>query len=124
MNVETLDCDVCGAKIADFENDLFHYSGKLHGKQSTHIHLCAKCESDLKPPFFDFDAALEKKRSRELVTLILKTAGAYDEWLTSNRRGSSFSTFVNEFGFDGENSSAIFAKVEETRKDLLSRCIG
>ena len=69
MNVETLDCDVCGAKIADFENDLFHYSGILYGKQSTHIHLCAKCESELTPPFFDFDAALEKKRSREVCAL-------------------------------------------------------
>ena len=69
MNVETLDCDVCGAKIADFENDLFHYSGILYGKQSTHIHLCAKCESELTPPFFDFDAALEKKRSREVCVL-------------------------------------------------------
>lgn len=69
MNVETLNCDVCGAKIADFENDLFHYSGILYGKQSTHIHLCAKCESELTPPFFDFDAALEKKRSREVYAL-------------------------------------------------------
>ena len=69
MNVETLDCDVCGAKIADFENDLLHYSGVLYVKQSTHIHLCAKCASELIPPFFDFDAALEKKRSREACAL-------------------------------------------------------
>ena len=75
MNVETLDCDVCGAKIADFENDLFHYSGILYGKQSTHIHLCARCESELTPPFFDFDAALEKKRSREVYAL----EGTFDE---------------------------------------------
>ena len=64
MHVETLDCDVCGAKIADFENDLFHFSGKLYGKQSTHVHLCAKCVSDLKPPFFDFDAAIPANGSR------------------------------------------------------------
>lgn len=124
MEVESLDCDVCGAKITDFEDDLFHYSGVLKGRESGHIHLCSKCNADLSPPFFDFDAALEKKRKRERVTVILKTAWEYDVWLTSNRRGSSFSTFVNEFGFDGNDSSSVFKEVEATRKEVLSRCIG
>lgn len=61
MDVETLDCDVCAAKITNFENDLFHFSGKLKNKISGHIHLCAKCKEDLKPSFFDFDEALQKK---------------------------------------------------------------
>ena len=57
-NMETLDCDVCGAKITDFENDLFHFSGKLKNKISGHIHLCAKCKGSLNPTLFDFDEAL------------------------------------------------------------------
>ena len=124
MEVETLDCDVCGSKISDFENDLFHYSGTLRRKDSGHIHLCAKCNSDLSPPFFDFDEAIEKKKKREQVTEILKVAWQYDSWLTSKRRGSSFSTFINEFGFEGEDGSKIFREVEIVRKELLSRCIG
>ena len=62
MDVETLDCDVCNAKITDFENDLFHFSGKLKNKISGHIHLCAKCKEYLKPPIFDFDEALQKRK--------------------------------------------------------------
>ncbi len=57
-SVETLDCHVCGTIISDFEHDLSHHTGKLHGVKSTHIHLCAKCESVLRPPVFDFDAAI------------------------------------------------------------------
>ncbi len=53
-------CDVCSAKIIEFEVDLFHYSGTLRGQESRHIHLCSKCMAELSPPLFDFDAAMEK----------------------------------------------------------------
>lgn len=58
--METLNCDVCDAKITDFESDLFHYSGTLRGRESRHIHLCSMCKAQLNPPFFNFDAAMEK----------------------------------------------------------------
>ncbi len=58
--MEALTCDVCEAKIIEFEVDLFHYSGTLRGKESRHIHLCLKCKTVLNLPLFDFDAAMEK----------------------------------------------------------------
>lgn len=61
MEIETLYCDICDAKITDFENDLYHFSGRLRNKSSGHIHLCAKCKEDLNLPLFDFDEALQKK---------------------------------------------------------------
>lgn len=61
MEIETLYCDICDAKITDFENDLYHFSGRLKNKSSGHIHLCAKCKEDLNLPLFDFDEALQKK---------------------------------------------------------------
>lgn len=58
--MEAINCDVCDKKITDFDSDLFHYSGTLRGRESGHIHLCSRCKAELSPPFFDFDAAMEK----------------------------------------------------------------
>ena len=58
--MKSLNCDVCYAKITDFERDLFHYSGILKGRESKHIHLCSGCKTELSLPLFDFDAAMKK----------------------------------------------------------------
>lgn len=58
--MESINCDVCEAKITDFRDDLFHYSGTLRGRESRHIHLCSRCKTELGLPLFDFDAAMEK----------------------------------------------------------------
>ena len=39
----------------------------------------------------------EKASKRAATQLLLQNAAAYDTWLHDNGRGSSFSTFVNEF---------------------------
>jgi hypothetical protein len=52
---ESLCCDLCGAEVTDFKNDLFHHTGIINGKFNDHIHLCKKCEDDVKPPHFNFD---------------------------------------------------------------------
>lgn len=48
-------CDVCNSKITNFESDLFHFSGILHGKFNGHLHLCAKCKDEIMPQIFNFD---------------------------------------------------------------------
>ena len=58
--MKAINCDVCDKKITDFDSDLFHYSGTLRGRESGHIHLCSRCKTELNPPFFNFDEAMEK----------------------------------------------------------------
>jgi hypothetical protein len=48
-------CDLCGAEITDYKTDLFHHTGIINGKFDDHIHLCKKCEEEVKPPLFNFD---------------------------------------------------------------------
>ncbi len=38
----------------------------------------------------------------------LLVAACYAAWLKDNNRGTSFSTFVNEFGYDRSNASQIY----------------
>lgn len=42
---------------------------------------------------------------------ILKTSIDYWKWLVENGRGSSFSTFIEEFGYDGHDSSIMYKAV-------------
>jgi len=53
-------CDICGCQITDFESDLFHHSGILHGRINTHIHLCAKCNNEIVLHFINFDDKIHK----------------------------------------------------------------
>lgn len=46
---------------------------------------------------------------------VLKIAGNYESWLQANGRGSSFSTFVEEFGFDEPGAAEFFRRVEKVR---------
>jgi len=51
----SIPCDLCGAEVTDYKNDLFHHTGIIKGKLNDHIHLCKRCEEEVKPPLFDFD---------------------------------------------------------------------
>lgn len=46
-------------------------------------------------------------------TALLRITADYSDWLYINRRGSTFSTFVNEFGFDSMLATPIFRFVSE-----------
>jgi hypothetical protein len=59
------------------------------------------------------DKRVSKKA--ELKLRVLKIAGNYESWLQANGRGSSFSTFVDEFGFDEHGASEFFRRVEKVR---------
>jgi len=58
----------------------------------------------------------ERARQRKNRVHLLNIAKAYEEWLQDNSRGSSFSTFMDEFGFNGLNSADVFRLVEEIRR--------
>jgi len=51
-------CDLCGKEITDFDNDLFHHTGKLHGEKNAHIHLCGGCHNPRMET--DFDLLMQK----------------------------------------------------------------
>ena len=54
----------------------------------------------------------------------LITASEYEQWLNLHGRGSSFSTFINEFNYQGESGELLFKAVEAARKavrEVLSR---
>jgi len=53
-------CDICGCQITDFESDLFHHSGILHGRINTHIHLCTECNNEIVLHFINFDDKIHK----------------------------------------------------------------
>lgn len=46
---------------------------------------------------------------------ILKVAEGYERWLYKHQRGSSLSTFVNEFGFDAPGAGVIYRIVQNIR---------
>jgi hypothetical protein len=51
----SITCDLCGAEITDYKTDLYRHTGVINGKFDDHIHLCKKCEDEVKPPLFNFD---------------------------------------------------------------------
>lgn len=46
---------------------------------------------------------------------ILDIASRYEAWLQDNGRGSTFSTFVDEFGYDDIGAGDVFSRVEAIR---------
>jgi phage N-6-adenine-methyltransferase len=56
---EVLTCDICGKEITDFDNDLFHHTGKLHGEKNSHIHLCGGCHNQALMEI-DFDLLIQQ----------------------------------------------------------------
>jgi hypothetical protein len=57
----------------------------------------------------------KQRRKAELLYRrdLLVTAARYEAWLQDNGRGSSFSTFVSEFGYDKEDASVTYNRVQE-----------
>lgn len=56
--------------------------------------------------------AYEKYRQKTLIKALV-IAGRYARWLNKNGRGSSYSTFHNEFGYDKVGSSDMYRMVGE-----------
>lgn len=56
----------------------------------------------------------QKRKNRLTLIGIAKN---YEEWLQDNNRGSSFSTFTDEFGFDGSKATDVFRLVDEIRRN-------
>ena len=60
------------------------------------------------------------KRALKRRAEILKVAYQYELWLQANGRGSSFTTFCDEFGYQSEaNLSSIYAAVNEVRQAAI-----
>lgn len=57
--------------------------------------------------------------SQALRLSALKLAAEYDEWLSTNGRGSSFSTFVDEFGYEESDCSLMYRIVQKLRETAL-----
>jgi|GEM_PF-1255471 len=66
---------------------------------------------------------LRVEKANAMVVLALHTATAYEQWLQKEKRGSSFSTFCNEFGFDVENSADMFKVVEQLRRSAQDNTV-
>ena len=58
----------------------------------------------------------EKERKSNYQLHILKTAYEYDAWLKSNGMGDSFSTFCDEFSYDGENRPQVHRAISDIRE--------
>lgn len=56
-------------------------------------------------------AQQEWRINNRIKTLV--TALRYDKWLKKNGRGSSFSTFVNEYGYEDKDASDMYKVVKE-----------
>lgn len=54
-----------------------------------------------------------KKHQARLVRRALHVALRYQCWLSRNRQGSSYSTFVNAFGYEQSDCSEMFRVVEK-----------
>lgn len=61
------------------------------------------------------EKANRASKKAEMKLRVLKIAGNYESWLQANGRGSSFSTFVEEFGFDEPGAAEFFRRVEKVR---------
>ncbi|HBO4355102.1 TPA: hypothetical protein L4U31_002860 [Pseudomonas aeruginosa] len=60
----------------------------------------------------------QKKEERDRLTrrlLVLELALSFESWLQKHERGSSFSTFVNEFGCDDPNHAKLYESVQAIR---------
>ena len=53
---------------------------------------------------------------------ILELAMKFEKWLQDNGRGPSFSTFVNEFGYEEKDASSIFKAVMVIRLTANDLC--
>ena len=56
------------------------------------------------------------RRRKEMQFVILETAYEYEKWLRQNGAGSSYSTFCDDFKYDGDNRQFVYDAVEEIRR--------
>ena len=58
-----------------------------------------------------------KRVERDSFALVaLKIAAGYEEWLQREGLGDSFSTFVNEYGYQGKNAGRMHEAVKAIRQ--------
>lgn len=62
-----------------------------------------------------------EKANDEWRRLALRLAYEYETWLQEEGRGSTFSTFVNEFNYDEHDASQVFKAVEQCRKSIPAK---
>lgn len=68
-------------------------------------------------------AQKKAEEDREKRPHLLETAFKYEKWLQENQAGSTFSTFCDEFGYDGPKRDVIFGQVRELR-ELAIKMVG
>ena len=69
-----------------------------------------KSLADVRQELFTIKTDLTRK-SVEIQAKRLRIAGAYWKWLNRHDRGTSFSTFVNEFGYEAEDCKLVYESV-------------
>ena len=65
---------------------------------------------------------IEEIQSKRLQ--ILQISFDYEKWLIENGRFSSFTTFVDEFGYDEKDNAIIFKQVESIRHHAYEMILG
>jgi hypothetical protein len=93
-------------------NELFGVTRRERHKMSAVIELTEE-EQALIMKRREEIAAKEERRRVKLLTI--EIAAKYEAWLQREGRGSTFSTFVNEFDYDEHDASLMFKRVEAIR---------
>lgn len=61
-------------------------------------------------------AEKKKRKDRDNFALLaLKVAAGYEEWLQREQEGDSFSTFVNQYGYQGGDASKLHDVIKAIR---------
>lgn len=65
---------------------------------------------------------LAKRKHTEYLNnvALLRIAADYLEWLHVYRRGSTFSTFVDEFGYDSTLAKAVYEKIQTLNRVMIN----
>ncbi len=58
---------------------------------------------------------VQEQESLRMRRVVLDLAARYEAWLQDNGRGSTFSTFVNEFGYDEIGAAEIYRRVQKVQ---------
>jgi predicted DNA-binding protein (UPF0278 family) len=66
-----------------------------------------------------------KKKAREAFesgfkTDVIKLALEFDQWLIANDRGMSFSTFIDEFGYQGPYAKQFYKNIEMINSAIIA----
>ena len=77
---------------------------------NTKLGLLAKCLREVREEISSIKTALDLEAS-EVQAERLRTAGTYWEWLRQHDRLTSFSAFVNEFGYQADDGKLVYESV-------------